>query len=357
MDVDAQVSERFGIGRLFTLTHEAVIGADLRDEVIVLWNPSAERLFGYTAEEAVGMPLDAVVPEELRGAHRTGFRRFRDTGEKTLIGGPPVEVPAVTKDGARLWIALTVTDVTADDGSTSVVAVIRDVTAQKAAEAALVRSHEAMRDFVATASHDLRTPLTGVLGYARSLQHHGARLSDAQRAAHVDAIIRSGERAARMVDDLLTVSKIEAQIVETRRELVDVAAAVEDAASSTGVDAEVDVEAGLQVVADADHVQRILTNLLSNARKYGRPPVRVRATRSGTAAEIQVSDAGEGVPAEFRDALFERFTRHPGHRDVDGTGLGLAIVQGLAHANGGAAAYRHDGGRWCFAVRLPAVGG
>lgn len=351
-----QVSERFGIGRLFALTHEAVIGADLRDEKIVLWNPAAERVFGYTGEEAMGMPLDTLVVEELRERHHAGIRRFRETGEAMLIGGPPVEVPALTKDGSRLVVALTLTEVTAPDGEPYVVAVIRDVTAQKSAEEALLRSNMAMQDFVATASHELRTPLASVIGFAHILKDHGSQTSDAQRADWLDGIARNAERAARLVDDLLTVSTIQSQIVETRRDLVDVAAAAGDAMSSCGVEADIEVEDGLVVFADADHVRRIVMNLLTNAEKYGQPPVRVVAARRGTAVEIRVFDAGDGVPVEFRARLFDKFTRGPEHHDVEGTGLGLAIVQGLAHANGGTASYEHDGERWCFAIRLPGHG-
>ncbi len=253
-------------------------------------------------------------------------------------------------------IALTVTNVTAPDGETYIVAVIRDVTAQKDAEEALLRSNQAMQDFVATASHELRTPLACVIGFARTLQDHDFQPSDAQRADFVEGIARNGERAARLVDDLLTVSKIQSQIMETRRDLVDVATAVEEATSSCGVDADIEVEDGLAVFADDDHVRRIVMNLLTNAEKYGHPPVRVVAARRETAVEIRVFDAGDGVPAEFRARLFDRFTRGTKHHDIEGSGLGLSIVQGLAHANGGEASYEHDDDRWCFAVRLPGHG-
>ena len=110
-EADAASPEEFGIGRLFWLTHEAIIGADLASERIILWNPSAERIFGYTTADAVGMPLDRLVPDSLAAAHHQGIHRFREGGEAHLVGGPPIEVPAVAKDGAELTVALTLTAV------------------------------------------------------------------------------------------------------------------------------------------------------------------------------------------------------------------------------------------------------
>src|SRR5436309_11936610 len=89
-----------GIGQLFSVVGDAVIVGDASTGRVVLWNPSAERLLGYTAEEAVGMPIEVLVPQPLKGRHRDGLARFAGTGETTLVGsGRAVEVPARTKGG------------------------------------------------------------------------------------------------------------------------------------------------------------------------------------------------------------------------------------------------------------------
>lgn len=106
-----QDPSEFGVGRLFWLTSDAIVAADLSTERIVLWNPAAERLFGYTAGEAVGMLLDRIVPNDLRDAHLTGVRRYAEGDVARLVGGEPVLVPAVTRSGDRRQIALTLTDV------------------------------------------------------------------------------------------------------------------------------------------------------------------------------------------------------------------------------------------------------
>jgi PAS domain S-box-containing protein len=208
--------------------------------------------------------------------------------------------------------------------------------------------------FVAVASHELRTPLTAVLGFATTLLNHWDRIPDEEKREHIAMIEGQARRLSRLADDLLTMSKIEAGALEVREETLDLAAAIEgvlSAFSEDGVDHE--VEEGLAVLADPDHVEQILLNYVSNALKYGRPPVRVEGRRRHRWAEIVVSDAGDGVPEEFVPRLFEKFAQAGRVRSGSGTGLGLSIVRGLARAQGGEAWYEQGdpGSRFC--VRLP----
>lgn len=128
----------FGIGRLFWGVSEGIVVGDLSDESIVLWNPAAETIFGWTAEEAVGMPLHHLVPHELREAHLHGIARFRETGRGDLVGSSGgVELPALRKDGGTLHVELTLTllDNHEDPETDYVLALIRDVTDKRQAEA------------------------------------------------------------------------------------------------------------------------------------------------------------------------------------------------------------------------------
>lgn len=335
----SSISE-FGFGRLFWLTHEAVVGADLETQRIVLWNPSAERIFGYTADEAIDMPLDRLVPAELTDAHRMGISRFRAGGEAHLIGGPPVEVPAVCKSGDTIVISLTLTAV--DEDRRHVAALARDVTAQKALEADQQRAYDAMRSFVAAASHDLSTPLVTVMGFAGLLVERGPELTADQRDQFARSILRAGEHASHLVRDLLTVSKIQAGVVDARPQSVPLRDAAEEAVAALDLLVELEEVDGLPVWADSHHVQRILRNLLSNAEKYGEPPIRLRGRRvRGGVVEVRVCDAGSGIPAHLRAQLFDPFTRG-GSTSVPGTGLGLSIVKGLVEANGGSVRYDCD---------------
>lgn len=345
-----QRPDDYGIGRLFWVMNDAVVGADLATEEIVLWNPAAERLFGYPAEEALGMALDRLVPSELTDDHHGGIARYRDGGEPVIVGIDTVEVPAVTKDGQSRIIQLSLTDV--KDDRRHVVALVRDLTEIRRAEAELQRLNTSMREFVATTSHDLRTPLTSMMGFAQTLNDLGDQLSDDEFRACLEGILRGSERAARLVDALFTLSQIEAGVISARAQNVVAADAAREAVSLSGTEAEVQIADDVTVRADADHFQRMVLNLLSNARHHGSPPLVVRADVVDGMVEILVSDHGPGVAAEFRPQLFDSFTRaDPGGRR--GAGLGLSIVRGLAEANDGEAFYRPRSDGSTFGVRLP----
>jgi PAS domain S-box-containing protein len=225
-----------------------------------------------------------------------------------------------------------------------------------------LRVADAMKsDFVAIASHELRTPLTAVLGFASTLLTHWDRLPEEERRSQVGMIDRQARVLGRLVDDLLTMSRIEGGALETQPRAVDVRASVEDLLVSVGCgddEVAIDVDDELEVLADPSHLRQIVTNYLTNALKYGRTPIRVEAAASDGSVEIRVRDQGDGVPEDFVPRLFEKFAQAPGiaqaHR---GTGLGLSIVLGLARAQGGDAWYEPNQPRGaCFGVRLPRAG-
>jgi len=351
---DGQDPERFGIGRLFFLTTEAIVAADLSSERIVLWNPAAERVFGYAASEALGMPLAALVPLDVRPDHLAGIRRFTGGGDPVLVGQDAVDVSAVTKTGDSRDVSLTITDVSPDDDRRYVVAVLRDVTPERTAQREAAAATAAMRSFVATASHDLRSPLAAVLGFAKLLADNGDQLGPERRQTCLDAIERGAKQASRLVDDLLTLSHINAGALSARPESVAIAVIARQAVDDSGVDASIDVAEGLQAQVDPEHLRRILVNYLVNADRYGAPPVVVGASSAGDGVEVYVTDGGSGVPESFTDRLFTTFARAD-ESDRRGTGLGLSIVQGLAEANGGRAFYDGAAGSR-FGVTLPVAG-
>lgn len=348
---DGQHPEDFGIGRLFYLTSEAIIGADLAEGRIVLWNPAAVELLGYSTEEAVGMPLRRLVPEELSEQHLAGVRRYREGGEAVLVGAGRVVVPAVTKSGERRDVALTLTDVSTD-GRRVVLAILRDVSAQLKAERELAAANQTMREFVASASHDLRTPLTTVIGFAHLLVDHGRELDDERQRSSLVTIVRAAEAAARLVEDLLTISQIQAGVVIPRPQLVDVAETIGEVAKQFDFPVALESRGAMSVFADPDHVRRMSDNYLSNAGRYGQPPIVVRTSTKGSFVEVRVCDSGPGVPDFFISRLFTSFARADTDR-ADSTGLGLSIVKGLAEVNGGSAFYERNDVTTCFGFSLP----
>lgn len=228
------------------------------------------------------------------------------------------------------------------------------------AVAQAVRSEEAnamKSTFIATTSHELRTPLTSIGGFATTLLHRWDELDDADKLQMLQIIECQSSRLRRLIEDLLVLSAIERGTVPVRQSSVEVHAVVETVLSELGLadPVEVVLPAGLVVHADERHVAQILSNLLANARKYGRPPIAIDATTSDGWVELAVADGGPGVPEAFVPLLFETFTRAEGV-DGEGSGLGLSVVRGLAEANGGTVRYEPNRPRGaCFRVRLPAV--
>lgn len=235
-----------------------------------------------------------------------------------------------------------------------------DRTAQLAeANERLRQADELKSRFLAMAAHELRTPLTAISGFSSTLLKMGDTLDDEDKQKFLEIIDGQTGRLARIVDDLLTLSKIEGGALTTSLGPVDVSFAIKQTIRELGADSvQVRCPAKLRAIADAGHVQQILVNYISNALKYGAAPIQVHATADEHYVQVCVCDEGPGVPAEFEPLLFERFARAAPAQDepVEGTGLGLSIVRGLAQAQGGDAWYQRNeprGSRFC--VRLPRV--
>ena len=220
-----------------------------------------------------------------------------------------------------------------------------------------LRAADELKDhFVAVTSHELRTPLTSVLGFSKTLLNHWDRIPDDQKREQIGLIQDQSDRLMRLVDALLTVSKIEAGALEVDPKPIRLSDSIRAVVSSFGdalAGIEIDVGADQRVLADPDHLHQILTNYLANALTYGRPPIAIRAREGDGHVEIRISDRGDGVPPAFVPRLFERFARAGSAQG--GTGLGLSIVRGLARAQGGDVWYEPgEPGGGCFGVRLPA---
>lgn len=221
------------------------------------------------------------------------------------------------------------------------------------------QSAETMRDFVAIASHDLRTPITVIGGIGTTLKHQWKQLDEDQRFDLAARVETQAQRLSRLVEDLLTVSKIESGFVAMRPEQIEVGRLVSEVLADFGERAgsiHVEIPETILVTGDLDSCRRILQNYLTNAFNYGSDPVRVRVRSTNGWVELLVSDSGEGVPSEFVPRLFEKFARadKKTSRGTQGTGLGLSIVRGLAKAMGGDAFYEPN--RPCgavFGVRMP----
>lgn len=212
-------------------------------------------------------------------------------------------------------------------------------------------------DFVAMTAHELRNPIAAVLGSAETLEQYWDSLDEPTKRKLVSAIARQGVQLKRLVSDLLALSRLEAGSLPVNPADRVLAPILEAAVANLARDIpniEIDCPPDLVVHADADRVEQMVSNYLTNAGKYGVPPVIVSARADSGSVEIRVRDHGEGVPPASIPRLFERYSEAANARR-GGIGLGLYIVRGLAEAQGGEAWYEDPlGGGACFVVRLPA---
>jgi signal transduction histidine kinase len=219
--------------------------------------------------------------------------------------------------------------------------------------------NEAMRNFIATAAHDLRSPLASMVGFSSLLAKNWDTLSEEKRLKFVTTIDRQSHKLTWLVNDLLTLSSIEGGALSTEPEYVTLADAISQTlAASTLKTTNVSVSCppDLVVLVDPVHLGRMIDNYLQNALKYGKPPVQIEASRRDDMVELRIVDHGPGVPPDFEEKLFGKFARAdlPSTKGQKGTGLGLSIVRGLAQANGGEARYEPNTPNGsCFIVLLP----
>lgn len=217
-------------------------------------------------------------------------------------------------------------------------------------------ANEALKEFVAVAAHEIRGPMAAILGYAATMQRKWDELPVEEKKEFLGIIERRSRYLTRLLDSLLTISKIEAGALEVRPEDLDVGRAVEQALEDLHERSQVVVRCppGVRVFADPDHVERVLVNFVRNAQKYGKPPIEVECVEEGDDLVLTVSDRGDGIPDDFAAKLFEKFARATVEPTERGAGLGLSIVRGLARANGGDAWYESNhpkGSR--FRARFP----
>jgi signal transduction histidine kinase len=224
---------------------------------------------------------------------------------------------------------------------------------------AFERANELMTNFVALAAHELRTPVTTIHGFVQTLNHLGDRLDDEQKDELRVALEQQTARMAALVEQLLDLSRLDAEAVEVHPQHFDLRQRLEDvvqvAAGPRAADVRVIVEAHLDANVDPSILDHIVTNLVTNALRYGQAPIEVTAFADNGSVRVSVEDSGPGVAEEIEGTLFERFTRAGVARDrVAGTGLGLAIARAYARAHRGDLRYERGqptGAR--FVVDLP----
>jgi PAS domain S-box-containing protein len=306
--------------------------------VIASWNAGAERSKGYKAEEIIGQHFRVFYPPEVQAAKHPEHEL-----ELALRDGHYEEEGwRVRKDGSTFWANVLITAVFDAQGEhIGFAKVTRDTTERRRLEQRLQRAAAEQEQFLAVTAHELRTPIGVLGGAAQTLAEHWAELDDSERTELLEAMSSSTGRLRRLLADLLTASRLQSSALEFERVPVHVDDVLHKAvtdARRTSPDVEIlgECPAGLTVLGDRDRLAQMLDNLIGNALRHGRPPVRVTVTDGASEVTIRVSDSGAGVSEEMTPRLFDRFAT--GMRK-GGTGLGLFIVREMARAQGGDADY------------------
>ncbi|HSF39296.1 MAG TPA: HAMP domain-containing sensor histidine kinase [Thermoanaerobaculia bacterium] len=242
-------------------------------------------------------------------------------------------------------------------------ALSRDVTERK-------RYETALEQLVQVAAHELRSPLTSIVGTLKLVTAGSAFVSDTDRERLLEIARRNGERMSLLVDDLLDLERIESgeasfelETVDFERLLLQARDLCEGSAREAGVTIELALVPDVKGLADPQRLLQVVVNLLSNAIKFSPPgeSVRVRMTRTGGSIRVEVADRGPGIPEELRPRIFQRFARgappqgETGARK--GSGLGLAISKAIVEGLGGRIGFETaDGGGTTFYFELAATG-
>jgi len=331
------------------------------------WNAGAQRIKGYAAHEIIGQHFRIFYPDEKqRIAHP------EHELELALENGRYVEEGwRVRQDGTRFWALVTITAVR--DGNGDLVGfakVTRDTTERREmlerledANGRLAEANQQLGElasqqerFFSVTAHELRAPVSVLSGAASTLAEHFDKITPEDRADLAEAVRHSSEHLRRLLDDLLTASRLQARGIELELEELDLGdhlgitvGNIEK--SHEGARISLTAEPDLKVRADPVRLTQMVDNLVLNAVRHGLPPVELRASATPRTVELVVKDAGRGVETDLQDRLFERFATASAHS----TGLGLYLVRELARAHGGEASYRSDDGAFLLSIpRVPA---
>lgn len=342
--------------------HDAIIAADA-EGMIRFWNPGAERMFGYSAAEALGKPLTLLMPERFRGPHEAGIRRFIETGEARVVGRT-VELAGRRKDGSEFPLELSLAAAPLD-GAMTFTGIIRDITRRKQTQEALQTTNAELESFSYSVSHDLRAPLRAIHGFARILLEDHAASLDAEAQRLLGIIDQNTRRMGQLIDDLLAFSRLGRQELEKRPvDMTELASVVAEEVRRGATNGGIDIKVFPLPAAQGDRslLRQVWGNLVQNAAKFSRgrnrPRIEIGFRPEGNQTVYYVRDNGAGFDDRYADNLFGVFQRLHREEEFEGTGVGLAIVKRIVQRHGGrvwAEGKPNEGATFYFA--LPQAGG
>ncbi|WP_245300255.1 sensor histidine kinase [Methylocystis bryophila] len=356
---------------LFRLTIEAapaaIIVADVEGRIRFA-NAEAVRVFGYEATELVGMPLNSLIPQNLRNHHTQLHRDFFRNPSKRAMGLGR-DLRAVRRGGTEFPVEIGLTPIETVS-ETFVLATVLDISARREAEAALARraselerANERLAQFAYVASHDLQEPLRKIAAFADFLDQAIEKSDRGEMSRAKDVIRSSALRARELVDDLLFYSRTINDVVtfdalDLRDEINLALEDLSQLISETG--SEIDNRAPhLKFEADRMQFASLMQNIVSNAIKYRKPGetakvlILVDPLEEG-GARISIVDNGIGFETKYATMVFEPFKRLHSNAKYPGTGIGLAICKSIADRHGWSLSIESEPGKGAtFFITIP----
>ncbi len=356
-----------------TASLDAIVTADVAGRIID-FNASAESVFGWTRQEMLGRTMEETfIPHRMRDAHHNGMKRYLETGQPRVVDAGRVELAALRKSGEEFPVELNIT--TAQDGKDQVfIAYIRDISERKINEQRLIdardraeRTDKAKSRFLTVMSHEMRTPLNGILGVLDLLKTTGL---DDQQSRYARIATSSSEVLLEHVNEALDITRVESgelhlslqdfSLNELLQGLLDVFDPLaREKALSIALKVDPAVEGTYH--GDAGRIRQILTNLIGNAVKFtehGSITLRVTGIHGPDTSSLrfEVEDTGIGVPADQHEQIFGDFfaLAQSEGRQTRGDGLGLSISRRIARAMDGDVSLKSSEGEGSvFVLTLP----
>lgn len=340
--------ERGWLAAIVESSNDAIVSKSL-DGQITSWNPAAERLFGYTAEQAIGNSIMLIIPPDLRNEEQELLARLR-AGERI----EHFETVRVARDGRHLEVSLTVSPIKDQSGDIiGASKIARDISERKQAERLAREADRRKDEFLATLSHELRNPLAPIRNATHILckKEH----PDPEMKLACTIIDRQLRQLTRLVNDLLDISRVTNGGLELISEPFDLRALLRTLQTSLQPAFTANAqtlrlalpEDPLYVEADRSHLMQVFTNLLTNANKYTPDggSIEIEASRDNDLIVVSMRDTGIGIAPEMLDRVFELFAQvdRSSQRSRGGLGIGLTLAQRLIKAHGGRIRVRSDG--------------
>jgi PAS domain S-box-containing protein len=332
-DVKMAEEKSAKLAAIIASSDDAIVSKTL-ESVITSWNGSAERIFGYTAEEMIGESIYKLIPKDRQQEEPEILSRLR-SGERV----EHFETRRLTKDGRLIDVSVSVSPVRDREGNIiGLSKIARDITERK-------QDETRKNDFIGMVSHELKTPLTSLNAYLQMLSQKAQNAADDFTSNALEQSVKQVRKMTAMINGFLNVSRLESGKIQIDKQPFDMADLVKESEAETRLMNPTHtfifhpVEP-TPLFADKDKISHVINNLISNAVKYSKPgsTIQVACVTDGDFARFSVSDEGIGIEKHHLTHLFKRYYRVESNSHISGFGIGLYLSAEIIE--------RHDGRIW-----------